>query len=337
MAPGSPVGAPAAPGRYVDMHRCAAGRSCRDPVTEDGQRRPATIAEPYGLCDRCRAQVAAAIDDLERDYGALQAAVTADETRGAHEHVSGTPSPPIPLNTTAEALARSMAEWAEAAVGVVAAALGIDAPVAQRRRGYPRRDAQVITAAARIVGPNLDALLEAPEAPVTVWDRAGATRRVDDIDGIGIGLRLVWCHRQVIALADPNPRQRLAMPCPVLDCGAPTLGVSNGSTDVTCTSCGGRWSEREYAWLAGLLVSDITKEDEEATMLEWLLAEQQWKSAVLEWLLAERDWKLRHMSTWAIDREITVAQLRKVGAFTAADLGDASAADIVALVRELVA
>lgn len=285
MAAQMPAAEPAQLVRYdgtsVD-HRCAAGRSCRDPVVDGGHRSPAIIADTRGLCRRCTGAVHHAVADLATDYAALAAAIRTKRV-STHDHVSGTPEPPIPINTATEALGRSMAEWADAALGMVSTALAIDHPVPYRGRGFRRSDAVIVKAAVAIVEPNVKLLLAAPVEPVMSWDRDGVHRRIDDADGIDVALAMVRCHRQmVITLGDPNPRERLAMPCPVLDCGAPTLGRSNGSTDVTCTSCGGCWTEREYAWLAGLLVADYRKEEQEAVVLEWLLAEKTWENEQLE-------------------------------------------------------
>lgn len=318
MTAQSPVDSPAAPPRYDGDHRCAAGRSCRDPVIDGEHRAPAIIAEARGLCDRCTGAVATAVRELPTDHASLAGAI-GERLVGARDHVSGTPAPPIPINTATEALGRLIAEWADAALARVSQALAMDHPVPYRGRGYPRRDAKVVKAAAAVVGPNLDLLLGAPIETVMVWDRNGLSRNLIDLDGIDIALQISWCHRQVASLlGERSPRERLAMPCPILDCGRPTLGRDNGSTDVSCTSCGGRWTEREYAWLAGLLVANIKEEEQMAdTLAEAVLARN-----VAEAQLAEANSKL--------------AKLRQVGDWVPDDVGRCTAMDIVTLVRELV-
>jgi len=319
MAADSPADGRTPPTAGDSMHRCAAGRSCRDAVIDGDTRAPAVIAEPRGLCRRCRAAVDRAVESLQTDYARLARAL-AEKPTGARDRVAGTPEPPIPINTAAEALSRSLAEWADCALGVVAAAMNIalDRVLVYQGRGYPRRDAAIVAAAEVIVKPNVDRLLDAPCQPVSIWRRNGEGWRVVEMDGYDIALRMVWVHRQVAALDDGNPRERLAMPCPVLDCGAPTLGRNNGSTDVTCTTCGGRWTEREYAWLAGLLVADIREEE---TMAD-TLAEARLAREIAEQQLALANSKLD--------------KLRKVGNFTPDDIGSCSAMDIVTLVNELV-
>lgn len=238
-------------------HRCAGGRSCRDPVVDGEDRQPALIEAPRGLCRRCTGAVTAAVEALAGDYATL-AEAWGERPTGARDHVSGTPEPPIPINVSIEALGRSLGEWADVALAMVAAALGITHPEPYRGKGHPRRYDRIVVAATGVVGPNVDLLLAAPAESTLTWNRDGTSWHVTEADGIAIGLKLAWLHRQVIAaLGDANPRTWLAMPCPVLDCGAQTLGQSNGSTDVTCTSCGGRWTERDYAWLAGFIISEL--------------------------------------------------------------------------------
>lgn len=241
-----------------NAHRCAAGRSCRDPDTEGDTYQPALIEAPRGLCRRCTHGVTAAIEALPDDYATLAANWGERRPTEQRDHVSGTPEPPIPINTSIEALGRALGEWSDVALAMVCGTLHIDHPEPYRGKGHPRRYDRIVAAATRIVGPNIGHLLDAPAEPTLTWNRDGTGWHVTEADGIAIALKLSWLHRQVAGvLGDPNPRVWLAMPCPVLDCGAQTLGQSNGSTDVTCTSCGGRWHERDYAWLAGFLISEL--------------------------------------------------------------------------------
>lgn len=336
MAADSPTGAPVAYGSFEraqasswtghrparGAHRCAAGRACRDPELDGDTRAPAVIADPDGLCDRCARAVAVAVAELERDYADLMGALGGDETGPPGEVVAASRGRPVPINTSVDALARSLGEWADAALGVVSAALAMDHPEPYRGRGYPRRYDRVITAARRVVEPNVELLLSIPPEPVLVWARDGIGREVIDADGIDIALRLAANHRQVASiLGQTNPRERLAMPCPVLDCGAQTLGRSNGSTDVTCTTCGGRWSEREYAWLAGLLVADYDKQEQETDMLEWLLAEKTWQAQQLALEVAAQDY--------------TLTRLRRLTDFSPAEVSHCTAYEIVQVVAEV--
>jgi hypothetical protein len=271
-------------------HRCAAQKSCRD---KDPQRRPAIIDTRRGLCRRCTQQIRHAFQDLARDLVALDGAV-ADRLTVAAEHVNRTADPAMPLNGPVLALRATLSDWCEAAVEMVADNLNIEPAVRHKAKGFPVYDDHPIRQAHRVIPDNLKLLLEAQEQPVCVWNRAGTARYIEDMDGITVALQVWAAHRQIAAaIGETNPRRRLGMPCPALDCGAPTLGIDNGQTDVNCTSCGGRWTEAEYDWLSGLLLSDLRQhEKDEDTMLKWLLAEAGWQRDVAAWLLAERNFKL---------------------------------------------
>jgi hypothetical protein len=140
-----------------------------------------------------------------------------------------------------------------------------------------------INQAMAVLPENLDLLTEAPTRRLKIWENDTLVPK--DVDGLDVCVQLMQNHwRTTSLLGDTNPRTRLAMPCPVLDCGAQTLGVANGETDVTCSTCGSRWSEREYEWLAGLLIDEDKKAKRKAkTALPLDIA---------KWLIAERDWRL---------------------------------------------
>lgn len=275
-------------------HRCAAGVRCRDAEIIDDKRNGAIIAEQRGLCRRCYAAVQRAVTALWEDAEALNAAI-GDKTQGAQVHVGGTPEPPMPINGTVLALHSSIGEWCEAALWMVAETLGIDPKVRHKAKGWPVRDRPVITQAARVLPDNLKALLIAPQQAVSVWLNLGGWDTVD-LDGVDVALKLAKLHHEVeTVLGQTNHRRRLSMPCPILDCGAPTLGINNGSTDIDCATCGGRWTEREYNWLAHMVMSE--HEQEETEMLKWLLAEAQY-------LLSESDgrlYKIRRLITMTED------------------------------------
>jgi hypothetical protein len=102
------------------------------------------------------------------------------------------------------------------------------------------------------------------------------------------------------------------MACPVLDCGQPTLGIDNGHTDVSCTSCGGRWTQQQYDWLANLLISD--HQSREADMLKWLLYEANWKM--------KRDGAMLH-------------EVRRLASMSETDLAGIDGVAVVELLREI--
>jgi hypothetical protein len=269
----------------MDEHRCGTGRLCRDPIvnTVTGRREPAVIETPNGLCQRCLAALRRAVEELPTDYERLCKASAPVATSGNAEHVSGTPEPRVPLNMAAIELRSTLSEWAELAVVLVAPALGIAVRRRQKARGHPVTEGPAITQAASILPDNLDRLIEADSQELKLWKDGRLV--TGQASGMDVAVRLMRNHWKAVALVgDSNPRKRLAMPCPVIDCGAPTLGIANGETDVTCTSCGNRWSESEYNWLAGLLVDQDRKRRDKSTKFLQDLG---------RWLVAERDWKLR--------------------------------------------
>lgn len=299
-------------------HRCAYGNRCRDHVLVGGVKFGALIESQRGLCRRCFGMVRGAIGSIEGDYAKLNGAV-GDHASSGEVHVSGTREPPMPLNGTVLALRSTLSEWAEAAMWAVAEPLGIDVRERHKAKGWPVKDGPVITQAGRILPENLKLLLDAPEQSVTVWVSTGFAIR--DMDGIDIAMKLCDIHHEVNqVLGLTNPRIRLSLPCPKYDCGTHgTVGMDNGSTEITCTACGGAWSQAEYDWLSKLLITD--EQEKETAMLKYLLAEARWKTAVGQWLVAERDHKL--------------LQLGRLSRMSAADLAGIDGAAVVNLVREM--
>lgn len=261
-------------------HHCAAGsRHCRGRQKADGGWQPALVTTERGLCDPCIGAVTRACRELVGDWDNLTGAI-GDRSVMAGEKVSGSREAPIPLNTAVLALRSTLSEWCEAALAMVCPRLNIEPRERQRARGFPIREYRVVLQAWNVLPSNMKLLLECPTEPVNVWNQAGDGWTIEEMDGVGIALRLHQSHNAVhTVLGDTNPRTRLTMPCPVLGCGAKTLGVNNGETDVDCTACGGRWPREQYNWLAGMLVADKKHESkkERKTMLEWVLAERDWK------------------------------------------------------------
>lgn len=227
----------------------------------------------------------------------------------------------MPLNGTVLALRSTLSEWCEAALWMVAEPLGIDVRQRHKAKGWPVKDGPVIAQAARILPEQLKLLFDAQQQPVSMWSPGSSTWYTEDLDGIDVAIKLTDLHHEVNSvLGQTNPRIRLSLPCPGFDCGARTLGVDNGSTDITCLSCGRTWTQADYDWVAGLLITD--EQDKEAEMLKWLLAEAQWWSEVLAWCVAERDW--------------TLYELGRLSRMTPADLQGIDGVAVVELVRELI-
>jgi hypothetical protein len=273
-------------------HRCVAGRRCRNAVLEDNVRVGVVIAEEYGLCKGCYANVRRVIGQLQDDWERLSAAVGL-KMAGNQARVSGTRELSIPLNTTVLALRSSLSEWCEVALWMVAKSLGIDVRERHKAKGWPVKEYPVVMQAACVLPENLSLLLAAESQPVSVWNKDSEKWSVVDRDGINVALKLVELHHSVLSiLGEKNLRQKFSLPCPNLDCGMiETLGIDNGCTDVSCLACGRHWTQDEYDWLAHVLISEHEKSEVE--VLKWCLAESQWQRDVALWLLAEREWRNR--------------------------------------------
>lgn len=298
------------------MHDCAAGRACRDALvdTETHRREPALIEQERGLCKGCQRAVRRAIRELPDDYEALNNAKRLVKGQLA---VSLTPDPVVPIHVAASALQYELAEWAEAAMVLVSNKLSVKPELRQKLRGYPVHNWPVVAQASRVLTPNIELLLDTPAKPVRVWQASGMAWELREMDGIDVALKMQRAHSKVKGvLGESNPRRRLTMPCPVDDCGMPTLGINNGETDVTCTSCGGRWSEAEYEWFAGMITGGLG--EKEIGMLRWLLAESRWlldESIAREVVLSEKlskTTKLANMDLSEFDIATVQAMLREI-------------------------
>jgi hypothetical protein len=291
-------------------HLCAAQNRCRGWYLNDGIRAPAIIEDSHGLCRRCYTSVKHAVAALDTDWQRLSTAI-GERAQTGQQFVTGTRELPMPLNGTVIALRSSLSEWAEAAMWMIAEALGIDVKIRHKAKGWPVHDRPVIEQAAAALPENLKLLLQAPEQSVSVWSKNGFGWITSELDGIAVALKLADLHHEVNSvLGETNPRTRLCMPCP--HCGAKaTLGVDNGQTDVTCTACGGQWNQRQYDWLAKLL---ITEHDEKETeMLKWCLAEANWKLARAECQLGQvrRICRLTELDMAGIDGFAVIELLRE--------------------------
>lgn len=276
----------------ADAHRCGAGHLCRDPHIDvvTGEREPAIIEEQRGLCKRCHGALRRAVCELVEDYERLSAAVEPDNASGGGiEHVSGTPEPSMPINGSALALRSTLSEWCVAALVLVAKPLGIKPYGRQNAKGETVHDYPPVGQAARVLPENIKALLSAPAGEMIVWVEGGTARQSKVLDGVDIAVKMMQTHWKVTALiGDTNPRRRLAMPCPVLECGAQTLGIANGETDVTCTTCGARWTEPYYNWLAGIAIAENKVREKASERTKFLLD-------LGKFLVAERDYQLKEV------------------------------------------
>jgi hypothetical protein len=198
------------------------------------------------------------------------------------------PGSRVPINTAADDLMRRIVLSAWDAAAAVAAELNVrwDWARASRSSGH---DYKLLAAAAALVAPNVDKLVDA--------DPTAA-------------LYLTALHRYATRhLGETHQREKQHLPCP--SCGAQALvkevrdlrgrqsvnGVETPDV-IRCLACDGgpngdgTWTEAEYEWLRTMVLS----EREEHEVLKWLLAEAQWQRDVAAWLAAERHWVLGYVA-----------------------------------------
>lgn len=231
------------------LHHCASGRRCAVvESTPDGYPIGAAIEAPHGLCPACDRRAERAIYGLPRLYVDLEL-IMGEHSPGG-EHVSGTRENPIPprvdvltmqtqLDTTAAMWAAPVARrcripWNQVSVG--------------RLRAGPR-----LARAARILAHNLDALLALPYMEFRVRTPFGPiTTRRSGLDG---ALDLVTLHSHARRLVTGGSgHARLPVPCP--HCEGMLIRY-NGSDQVDCEGCGGRWPESDYRRLCLVLADDL--------------------------------------------------------------------------------
>lgn len=262
----------------MSTHDCLAGPACHAGKTIAGQRRPATTEQPDTLCPACSKRITDAIRQLPRDWQELRDAL-GDRTISDGPKINSTPEPVILVNARREALMANITETAVRAAELVADALNADSPFPNYgRRGYPAREAHSLKKAVRLVEPNTDLLANAPTSEHLIWNARGYALDYDDnpftvaeLSGIDITLQLVDLHHQTRSeLGKTRLRHRYAMPCP--HCGG-RVGRDDGQTVVDCDKCESSWTEREYKFLAGLIVDE--RQDMEIT--KYLLAEAYWR------------------------------------------------------------
>jgi ribosomal protein L37AE/L43A len=262
-----------------DRHACLAEKQCRGAKVVDGERQPAITEQPDTLCPACHKAITDAVHQLPKDWGALRAAL-GDRPITDGPKISSTPTPPMPISVRKDALMNDIAETAIRAAEIVADALNTDPPA---RR--PPADAKpgslacrtfedtrahqlgALIAAVRMVEPNLNLLAGAELSDHVIWDQRGEHHEITSLSGIDVALDLADLHHQARAeLGKTRLRHRYAMPCP--HCGG-RVGRDDGQTIVDCDKCKSSWTEREYKFLAGLIVDE--RQDMEIT--KYLLAE----------------------------------------------------------------
>jgi hypothetical protein len=216
-----------------------------------------------------------------------------DKRVGASEKVSGSKSPPIPLNVDVEAAQEAVVWWLQIAAARIAEKLGIDEPEAQSR--ITTEHARIVEACVRLLRPHVDTLLASPEDSVRVWRRTGESSSFVDKSGIDIAAELVRAHRNARRiLGATTPRFRLSMPCPA--CSSPSLFRRVDKTDagvrdeVSCDACRVMWTHDHYLRLVSIFVADEQERQEREDMA--INLELQQRAELAEYLLAEKVWQM---------------------------------------------
>ncbi|OIN79979.1 hypothetical protein [Mycobacterium malmoense] len=292
----------------ISVHRCLAGADCRRAEHADNQRRGAPTEKPNTLCPPCLTHISSAIRQLPDDWAELRQAL-GERATNTGQRVHSTPTPAIPISTRKEAIMAAIVETSERAAIVVSEALHTDPPDPRRKPpptiiteqmqrllrlpedlagkptaplpGTPASGAaenvhptneQILTAAIRLVEPNIDRLVIAPAETHNVWAKFGENRELIELSGIEIALALVELHNQARAeLGLTKLRHRYRYPCP--DCGG-RIYRNDGESIVYCENDPKHTrTEREYKLVAGQLMTERGY----MQLREYYLAEGYWR------------------------------------------------------------
>jgi hypothetical protein len=259
-----------------DRHRCASGFLCREHTIEDGQRVPAQIETPTGMCRGCQRWVKRSLTALPHDWCRLKLTIGENRSREAGGGRRPKPGSRVLVNVNSDDLMRQIHDTCSAAAEIIAH--DFNARWVRRRPTGRGRDYRAIADAAKLVGANIETLTARP---------AGAE----------VALRITNLHRLVVRqLGETSQREHKHLPCP--SCGAQalvrevqdrrrTVSADDGSATpevVRCLACDGgpsrdgTWTETEYEWLSTMVLSEREALD------------------VWKYLLAERDWALARLA-----------------------------------------
>ncbi|MDP7703200.1 MULTISPECIES: hypothetical protein [unclassified Mycobacterium] len=283
-------------------HRCLAGRACRSQAVEEVEGKnvelPAITEKPDTLCDSCRRNVHTVITESLTVWDSLHNALGDRAMRGSSERISGTKTPPIPIDVEVDAAKDALAEWLIAAAARVSEYLNTDTP--QPKSRIDREQRRIVQACTRLVEPNIDRLLQAPAETVTVWRKTGESTTYVDKTGIDIALEIVRCHRVAHAiLGDQNTHQSVQLACPnchTRRCSRTVTHRKNGGVDdfVACAECKSSWTFEIYQFRCRRDAEDMEATHMDAEKLkqfETTIEDERTKRTWAEWLLAEMTWK----------------------------------------------
>lgn len=203
----------------MTVHPCPYPK-CKGP---DGQ--PNITGE--GICQYCRTRVERDLQAAPAVYTRMHLTLSPGEN-GETEPVSGTPSPPAPLDLAkidaGRALMRTLVAWHTA----VARADALMFMPTASREGWR------VDYACKILLPRVDrACAVAPDLAVQLARDVHYTKRL---------------------LGELNPPYRLVAPCP--ECDLRALVRYDGTDVVRCRACGAQWAYELYRHLARVLVAE---------------------------------------------------------------------------------
>jgi hypothetical protein len=212
-------------------------------------------------------------------------------------------------------------EWVSAAAARVAEQLNIqpddDHPGVEARNSTDAEAARVMIACTRLLGPNIDRLIEQPPDEVMVWltaketqypgewkyvDENGVTYagiHVESMSGAELALKLIDLRRKARAfLSLTTPLDKLSLPC--FRCNQfeltrthRTINLVNGKTreidEINCSACSLHSTYEHYQNLIAIWVRDDEMEREK---LQKQLDSEKERRELAEWMLAKRDWQL---------------------------------------------
>ena len=257
------------------QRRCARGEHCADVETgEDGA--PVAAWAERAFCDRDTRQIARCLTGTPEQWVALHQEI-GHKQPGAGDKVSGSRTPPIPLNATIDALLREyvavLASWDER-VRMAAGLTLVDTGLSRKRR-----DAVAVQAMTRLLAAHLDRLLALPPEPMArsfplardgsvimprgevPEDVPGFIRPIAGyadvtlvLSGADAGLEILALHhrgRSLLGQTRRPPVKLDGVPCKQCDLKELAQPADRPQYKSECASCGHLMTPQEYASWAG--------------------------------------------------------------------------------------
>ena len=287
-------------------HRCVFGAVCVSAVRVGDGRVGKAVEVADEPCRGCEGRFRRCVGGLPVQWLRLR------EALGESAAVVGggrrpKPESSLPINVGADALMKTISRRLYDAAVLVGEDLNVELPRLPTNPGSLFEYRMVVRCVA------------------LVKDHVGEL--VSTAAGCEVAVALVRAYtRSERHLGEAALRERLHMPCP--KCGQQCLVRetldrvvwSSGAAErvtpqvVRCLVCREEWDESQYRWLSRMVLSEHERKEQK----------------VLEWLLAEVNWKFN-------DAQEKLAQLERLAGLSAEDLEGIDAAAVVAMVREILA